>query len=367
MVNELNQTNFERIKAFILEHGDRVTYCNRYNDSPHYSFGDFDVFLNPKDTRNLYSRGDARAFNELVIRDWASMAVYYRIRLDGVKLNYSPTGQEQELDGYLQKIYAAIEKIKQTSGANGETAPVSQLQNGCNSLPEAEGQQDTQAVPVAENGFSDQNNISPVTGNQAYQEMTALIRQAYHGNASASEALAYLDRALDYYRQGLVTDGYHLLYLHYSKMAIYAQLAYQTPGITPETVRKNQEGCVAEARICLELVAASFNELDFTDEGLFHREVIRYACNVLAWWLYEHHTDREGLEEALAYAARGAQFATELGYFYILDTQVRILLKLGRTDEAYSIVNKVLKQAPDFGDFSEFKTDWKYLEWAKNN
>jgi hypothetical protein len=41
--------------------------------------------------------------------------------------------------------------------------------------------------------------------------------------------------------------------------------------------------------------------------------------------------------------------------YYILDTKVRILLKLGRHDEAYQIAREVLQQEPTFIDFQDMK------------
>jgi hypothetical protein len=38
---------FDRIRRFVLEHGDRQTYCNRYNHNPHFAFAACDAYLNP--------------------------------------------------------------------------------------------------------------------------------------------------------------------------------------------------------------------------------------------------------------------------------------------------------------------------------
>lgn len=39
--------NLNLIKEFILEKGDRQTYCNMFNNNPHYSFDGVDAYLNP--------------------------------------------------------------------------------------------------------------------------------------------------------------------------------------------------------------------------------------------------------------------------------------------------------------------------------
>jgi len=49
--------------------------------------------------------------------------------------------------------------------------------------------------------------------------------------------------------------------------------------------------------------------------------------------------------------------------FYIWDTKVRILLKLGRVDEAYAIVQRVLKKDSSFADFQDIKNSAPYKAW----
>ncbi len=44
----LSVEEFEEVKEFILEHGDREVYCNLYNNNPHYAFDRFDAYLNPE-------------------------------------------------------------------------------------------------------------------------------------------------------------------------------------------------------------------------------------------------------------------------------------------------------------------------------
>lgn len=35
---DINVNNFNKIKKYILRNGDKETYCNMYNDNPHYTF-----------------------------------------------------------------------------------------------------------------------------------------------------------------------------------------------------------------------------------------------------------------------------------------------------------------------------------------
>jgi hypothetical protein len=74
--------NFERIINFILENGDRQTYCNMYNNNPHYSFRRFEVYLNPEiGQANMNCDPRISDFNEIVIRDPDSDPQYYYLHI----------------------------------------------------------------------------------------------------------------------------------------------------------------------------------------------------------------------------------------------------------------------------------------------
>jgi hypothetical protein len=81
----VSKQDFEKIAAFVLTAGDRKTYCQMYNNNPHYQIEDFHVYLNPVsqrinwDSDNLsFSVGD---YNVILIQDWNSPHIYYDIRL----------------------------------------------------------------------------------------------------------------------------------------------------------------------------------------------------------------------------------------------------------------------------------------------
>ncbi len=57
--------NFELIKKHILTHGDQLTYCNAYNDNPHYNLKRVQLYLNPS-YGNLNT--DPQSYTELVIQ-----------------------------------------------------------------------------------------------------------------------------------------------------------------------------------------------------------------------------------------------------------------------------------------------------------
>jgi hypothetical protein len=75
-------------------------------------------------------------------------------------------------------------------------------------------------------------------------------------------------------------------------------------------------------------------------------------------------SDKSELEKALAIVQKGVDHIQREEHFYIHDTQVRILLKLERKEEAYQIVKRILIQSPNFGDFQDIKQDADYNNWV---
>lgn len=93
--------------------------------------------------------------------------------------------------------------------------------------------------------------------------------------------------------------------------------------------------------------------------------------NQKAWTICTEEPNKTQLEIGLNLVAKSlqckAQTQTKIMPNYVEDTQVRLLIKLNRTDEAYSIVKWALEKNTDFVDFQEFKTNENYLNWLKNN
>lgn len=125
---------FEAIKSFILNNGDRRTYCNKYNNNPHYSFEGFDVYLNPEtEQANINCDSDISDFNDMVIHDRDSDPQYYHLLIvrpgDLANTQVIRATQEMQegrvyllnfyddkldlmmgkLDGYISKIKEGIE------------------------------------------------------------------------------------------------------------------------------------------------------------------------------------------------------------------------------------------------------------------
>lgn len=74
----LSYKQFEQIEEFILTKGDTQTYCNMYNDNPHYRINNIDLYLNPtfqllfKDTKEIKDsvKDEFEIYNTLVLRIW---------------------------------------------------------------------------------------------------------------------------------------------------------------------------------------------------------------------------------------------------------------------------------------------------------
>jgi tetratricopeptide (TPR) repeat protein len=186
----------------------------------------------------------------------------------------------------------------------------------------------------------------------------------YRTHGDYLQALEYYDKGLNLISLGYVKSDYNLLYIHYSKLWIYSNLAYHKQ---LEDSLPYKKLCFKEAKLCLSLVPENFSIWHFTEEGQFHDEVIRYSINAIAWYVYETSNNKNSLENALELIDRACTFATNPSTYYIFDTKVRILIKLDRSSEAFQIVKKILKKVPNFSDFQDFKKNQAYLNWLEIN
>jgi signal peptidase I len=78
----INPVQFEKIKKFILQKGDRKTFRNYDNYNPHYKFSTFDAFLGA-DTGQMNINNDPELsdFNELTLSHQNPDIPYYTIVL----------------------------------------------------------------------------------------------------------------------------------------------------------------------------------------------------------------------------------------------------------------------------------------------
>jgi hypothetical protein len=82
---QLSAQNFQAIVKFILENGNRKTYCNKYNNSPHYLLETFHIYLNPITQFINYSEtalsNEPSDYNEIVIHHAEMDMAYFHLIL----------------------------------------------------------------------------------------------------------------------------------------------------------------------------------------------------------------------------------------------------------------------------------------------
>lgn len=116
--NLLSVEEFEKIKRFILNKGDRKTYRNFDNDNPHYELMNFDLFLGADiGQRNINNDPEISDFNQLTIADEHSEIRYYEliiVRKGDVKAlkSWIRSGMKEE-EVYLVDFYGkGLEMMK---------------------------------------------------------------------------------------------------------------------------------------------------------------------------------------------------------------------------------------------------------------
>jgi Leucine-rich repeat (LRR) protein len=176
------------------------------------------------------------------------------------------------------------------------------------------------------------------------------------------QSLKKYDEVLAFFSSGKVVDQYNLLYAHYGKAYAYFHLtANHKDSISVEEMLALDQAAIQHGLRTLELVPVMI--WHFTELGKFHEEVCRFASNTVAWKMHLLTSDKAELEKALAIVQKGVDYIEREAHYYIYDTQVRILLKLERKEEAYQIVKRILALSPDFGDFQDIKQGTDYNNW----
>ncbi|MDD7887663.1 hypothetical protein [Flavivirga sp. 57AJ16] len=110
VTSQIDTNEFEEIKNFILNNGDKMTYRNIDSNNPHYKFENCDAFLNSDiGQKNINNDQKISDFNELTIRDWNSDIKYYHliiIRKGSLKEHKSWVKKGMEEDQiYLVDVY----------------------------------------------------------------------------------------------------------------------------------------------------------------------------------------------------------------------------------------------------------------------
>ena len=102
----INKKDFEKIAEFILTNGDRQTYCNMYNNNPHYNYESINIYLNPISQKiNLFCADSYNVsdYNCIVIQDKNSTYLYYHIKLQKNSV-YIYNVYDNELESYKNDI-----------------------------------------------------------------------------------------------------------------------------------------------------------------------------------------------------------------------------------------------------------------------
>jgi tetratricopeptide (TPR) repeat protein len=93
-------------------------------------------------------------------------------------------------------------------------------------------------------------------------------------------------------------------------------------------------------------------------------KVVLYA-NQIGWHAVQEEQDPAKMEEALAVVEQGVKISNWYDLKYIVNTYVRLLLKLGRSDDAYTLVGEAFRIEPNYADFQDLKKDAQYISWKE--
>jgi tetratricopeptide (TPR) repeat protein len=192
-----------------------------------------------------------------------------------------------------------------------------------------------------------------------WQAVHALVAEGAAKMRSPAEAIPHFEQALAQCVPGARYSEYDQLYALYGAVDALSRLVTATG----ETEGDRIDALIGYAEQALELVPDPAAVWHYTDEGAFQEEVTRKTGNALAWLLMrrgEHDRALATIERALA-AAQGSD------HDYIRDTKVRILLAMGRPQDAYPIVDAVLTREPDFDDFADLKEAADFQQWRRAN
>lgn len=213
-----------------------------------------------------------------------------------------------------------------------------------------------------------ENDAADTEDVKLWQAMNALMKEANalmgekHDVKKLRASLSVYDQVLSFFSSGQVVDEYNLLYANYGKMYSYNYLnSFHKDKYSKKELLELNKAAIQQGLKTLELVPSMI--WHFTDMGAFYQEVTRIVANAVAWQMYEIAKTKEDLEKALAIIEKAIEYVQTEYHYFIYDTQVRILLKMGQKEEAYRIVKRTLAAASDFEDFNDFKVNADYQKW----
>ncbi|HEX6432019.1 MAG TPA: leucine-rich repeat domain-containing protein, partial [Niastella sp.] len=242
-----------------------------------------------------------------------------------------------------------------------------------NRLPVSERLKIANKLPGCTIDFRDnrvENEAADTQAVKQWQDMNKLmieansLMNAKDDREKLLQSLEVYDQVLTSFSSGKVVDEFNLLYANYGKVWAYSYLtSYHKATFPPAELLEISQTAIKQGLHTLSLIPAVI--WHFTDLGKFHEEITRVTTNAVAWLMHVIADKKEDLEKALEIIMKGAAFVQEKDHYFIYDTQVRILLKLGRTADAYQIVKRTLALVPDFGDFQDLNKDANYNTWLQ--
>ncbi|MEV5676472.1 hypothetical protein [Streptomyces sp. NPDC052179] len=191
-----------------------------------------------------------------------------------------------------------------------------------------------------------------------WQSVHALVRTGAEKQAAQDHAAAVtaFEEAVALCVPGTCHSDYDRLYAHYGLVNALGQLADNAPEADrPEPTTK----LIRYAEQTLSLIPGTI--WHFTDEGAFQEEVKRRTGSALAWQLL--HSGEP--ERALAAVEQALTVADGPEYDFVRDTQVRVLLALGRTGDAYRVADQILTRDPSFGDLTDIAALPEFQSWRQ--
>lgn len=111
----MTAADFALVCRLIFETGDRQTYCNRYNQSPHFEFETFDAWLNPQ-RGPYFERLDEVA--SITLRTKGERWKYADVWLADDMVHTSARG-EWSPDALAEAMRVMLDTVKKTGSALG--------------------------------------------------------------------------------------------------------------------------------------------------------------------------------------------------------------------------------------------------------
>lgn len=334
-----------------------------------------EVFINKNELAKIEQNlaHDPERFQEFIARLTDQPNEYWGTGKTGVIRDALKAEHLEGISG-LQQLKALDLSFNDLSSLPAEILTLKNLQFldlQYNRLPFSERFSIAKALPGCTIDFRNNttdNETADTEEEKQWQAINTLIKEAntlMYAEDDREKLLLSLikyDEVLTYFSSGKVVDEYNLLYANYGKVYAYSYLtSTHKAAFSSLELSELIHAAIKQGLHTLSLVPSTI--WHYTDLGKFHEEIIRITANSVAWLMHTINDTKEKLEKALKIILKGEAYIENESHYFIYNTQVRILLKLGRTDEAYQIVKRTLARLPDFNDFQEIKINTDYKTW----